>query len=209
MATIIHSPIASGLVRPGPVVVKPPFEFRAATVINFDDVPDGTVIDTHYAAKGATFASVTTSPAKRWSTYARSIWGIESAPNGVSLVPPPTLSLFDARQGGIEVTFDKAQRWVSIDAQPILPPEYMTPPTARPFLEAYDAKGKLLGRVYYPLPYGDAAYGSWQTLIYSSSVANIVKVIFSSQYNGGTPVYAVFDQLAFCTTNSLLPHPLG
>ena len=144
MATIIHSPIASGLVRPGPVVVKPPFEFRAATVINFDDVPDGTVIDTHYAAKGATFASVTTSPAKRWSTYARSIWGIESAPNGVSLVPPPTLSLFDARQGGIEVTFDKAQRWVSIDAQPILPPEYMTPPTARPFLEAYDAKGKLL-----------------------------------------------------------------
>jgi hypothetical protein len=80
-------------------------------------------------------------------------------PSGPVVRPPlefakATVILFDARQGGIEAVFTKPQRGVSIDAQPMEAPEGMTPPTAKPFLEAYDATGKLLGRAEYPLLHG-------------------------------------------------------
>jgi hypothetical protein len=204
----------TGLVRPRPPGLRPPglrppTDFGEATVIDFDDVADGAVVDAHYVSKGVTFASVTNNPPRRWSAYARAVWGVTSAPNCVSVVAPPALGFFDARQGGVEASFARPQRWVSIDAKIVLPPEFMSTPTARPFLETYNADGKVLGRVYYPLAYGDPGYGSWQTLMHSSTSADIVKVIFSSAYSGPTPVYGLFDQLAFCTKISLMPHPLG
>ena len=201
--------INPGLHRPTGPVVRPPLEFAKATVILFDDVPEGTVIDTQYSAKGVTFASITTSPAKRWHAYARSAWGMESAPNGISVVAPPQLCMFDARQGGIEAVFAKPQRWVSIDAKPMEAPEGMTAATAQPFLEAYDAAGKLLGRAEYPVAHSDAAWGSWQIVLYSSTTANIAKVIFSCSRDGNTPVYALFDRFAFAPERSLIARPLG
>lgn len=44
--------ITPGLHRPTGPQVCPPLEFSRATVIVFDEVPEGTVIDTRYIAKG-------------------------------------------------------------------------------------------------------------------------------------------------------------
>ncbi|MCD0423028.1 hypothetical protein LOC51_37950 [Rubrivivax sp. JA1024] len=200
----VPAPNRTDLFRP-----RPPLPFARPTIITFDDVPDGTVIDEQYAAKGVHFASISTSPPRRWSSYARSAWGIESAPNGVSVVAPPQLSLFDARQGGIEARFDKPQQWVSIDAQPVLPPEYFGNPSARPFIEAYDAGNRLLERTRYPLNPGDPAWGSWQVLMVSAGSAVITRVVISSAWDGGVAVYGLFDRLAFGTERSLLPFSLG
>ncbi|MCK7491085.1 MAG: hypothetical protein MZW92_04445 [Comamonadaceae bacterium] len=188
---------------------RPPLKFARPTVVTFDDVTDGTVVDTHYAANGVRFASVMTSPSRRWSCYARSAWGIESAPNGVSVVAPPQLSLFDARQGGIEATFDKPQQWASIDAQPVLPPEYFGVPTAGPFIEAYAADGRLLDRARYPLAFGVTGWGSWQTLTVKAADSPIARVVISSSYDARVPVYGLFDRLAFGNELTLMPIPLG
>jgi hypothetical protein len=108
--------------KPSPTPPRPiPPWLRTATVITFDDVADNTAVDTHYAAKGVTFASITTSPAQQWSAYARQTPSAESAPNGISVVPAPYLSMFDSRNGGIQATFASPQLYVSIDAMPSVP----------------------------------------------------------------------------------------
>jgi hypothetical protein len=165
-----------------------------ANRITFDDVPDGTIINTRY--HGVQFTAVGTGGSA--DVYARKDVGAASAPNVVSLVASPAPPCFDRRFGGIQATFQTPQAEVSLDARPVLPPEYLGTPSARPFLQAFDANGNFLGVVYYPIPYGAAGYGSWQTLRIKLPTASIKYVQFSSQYiSGKTPVYGLFDNLAY------------
>jgi hypothetical protein len=165
-----------------------------AQLITFDDVPDGTVINNHYP--GLQFTAVATGGSS--NVYARHSVTAESVPNVVSLAAPPPLPFFDRRQGGVQVTFETPQAQVSLDVQPVLPPEYLTPPQARPFLQAFDSNWNFLGVVYYPISYGSSGYGSWQTLRIKMPTANIKYVQFASQYfSGTTPVYGQFDNLTY------------
>ncbi len=167
-----------------------------ATVINFDDVPSGTVIDTQYLAQGVTLASVLAGSGARGHAYARNSWNIETAPNGVSVVDPSiAVALFDDATGYVEVRFAQSHRWVSIDAMPVASPDDFRPITAKPYLEVYDAAGVRLGRASYPLNHGDPAWGNWQRLRLDIGSGTIRSARIGSQRDNGCPVYGVFDQL--------------
>jgi hypothetical protein len=189
----------------------PPPWLWNATVITFDDVPDGTVIDTHYQSKGVTFAMVTNSKHRPpiWhsaSAYARQTPNAESRPNVVSAVQTGGAA-FDARSGGVQAKFAAPQLYVSIDAQAVPVPELLTAATNKPFIQAFDALGNVLYTTFYPPNYGDSGYGSWQPLIVSSSSANIARVVFSCQHLNEPDVFGLFDRLVFA--ESLPPIRLG
>jgi len=178
-----------------------------STVIDFDDVPDSTVIDTHYANRGVTFAAITTNPPSQSHAYARQAVTAKTQPNGVSLVPYPYAPFFDARAGGIQATFTVPQIYVSIFAQAILLPENISPATNKPFMEAFDQQDNLLQTVFYGPNWGEPTYGSWQALTIQSTSANIDHVVFSSQHHDDVDVFALFDHLVF--TPQLLRIALG
>ena len=193
---------------------RPPYSPNAnavptQTVITFDNLVDGTVIDTYYAAKGVTFQSYLDMPAQTWSAYARFTPVAESPRNVISIndatmhqqtPPPATITPFFSGDGGrILATFSTPQRYVSIDALAVLPPEWSDKPVARPFLETYDAQGDLIDQIFYAPAYGNSAYFTWQSLFALSSSTNIVAAKFSTEpapYHG-TKVSALFDRLVF------------
>ena len=174
----------------------PPAARAAETLINFDDVADGTAINTHYP--GLTFSN----PVGSGSIYARTGNGFApSAPNVVS--PNATGGApFNAFSSAVDVHFATPMRGVKIDARPVGPIEYLTPLTKRPYLEAYNSANQLIAQVYYqgPLPTnccGDV--GPAETLSYASSTTNIAWIRFSVQ-NPGTnnpAVYGLFDNLRY------------
>lgn len=179
-----------------------------ADTINFDGLADGTVINTFYtASNGVTFACVScsTTEGSGPDIYSRTAVGsAASGTNVVSLMAPAgqgnggsSLAVFDARFGGIEASFTTLQQTVSIDAAAVLPVEFAGTPVNDPFLEAFDSSGNLLAKVLYPVAYGSSGYGSYQTLSYTSSSANIAYVILSSQHDSGPAVYGEFDNLTF------------
>lgn len=195
-----------------------PVKVRAA-VIDFDDAPNGTIIDTRYP--GVTFGCVVCTSGH---AFARdmSAFGSSSAASGqnvVTLMAPAesALTSFDTRNGALSATFAVPQRTVSIDARPQLPLEFLGNANNKPFLELYSSAvqnaSTLITRVVYPLNFGDPGYcspsvsacgGSWQTLSYTSSSDNIVSVRISCQNSqSGPPVYGDFDNLRFETSTSL------
>jgi hypothetical protein len=173
-------------------------------LIDFDNSPGGPVaagtqIDSTYASMGVTFGCVVCS-----SGHAYALTAVPN--NAVSLFAPPSLPFFDARFGAVKASFSSPRSWVSIEATAVLPPEWTTTPVAKPWLEAFDANGNIIlqngsnAAVYYPLNYGDAGYGTAQTLtVNASATQKIAYVLFSSQALGGTPVYGQFDNLRFNT----------
>ncbi len=174
--------------------------------INFDDAADGTVVNTRYA--GVTFTN-----ALGGNIYARASMFAPSPGNAVSVFATG-LPEFDARFGAVEVHFQTPMKWVSIDARPEAPLEFLTPLTKRPFIQAFDAGGVYLGATYYAgeLPDGVGEIGPAETLTYTSASANIVYVRFSSQNPaGGTPTYGLFDNLRFDvgTKPYILTQPTG
>ena len=167
--------------------------------IDFDDVADGTVINNQYP--GVTFTAVAT-PSGSADVYARSTSTL-SAPNAISLFSSG-LPFFDRRWGGIQATFATPKNTVSINVRPVLPPEYFPPVVNQPFLQAFDAAGHLLGKVYYPIAYGASGYGNWRTLTIHTATNNIKYVQFSSQYGyGSAPVYAQFDNLTYSAAKEM------
>lgn len=189
----------------------PPSWLTNSTVINFDDVTDGTVIDTHYQSKGVTFATVTNSKHhppiwKSQSAYARQTSNAETRPNVVS-VGRTGSPAFDARSGGVQAKFAAPQLYVSIDAQAVPAVEFVTAPTNKPFLQAFDALGKVVDTKFYGPNYLDTAYGTWQSMIISSASANIVRVVFSCQHLNEPDVFGLFDRLIFA--ESIPPIRLG
>ena len=206
ITTTTHSNVPPAHLPPNPGPVAHPISM--ATVITFDDVADGTAVDSHYTAQGVTFASVTTSPPNRWSAYARRMISA-SAPNGISVQALPHPPSFDVRSGGIEASFTHPQRWVAIDAQPWPQVANSTAnPSARPLLEAFDAQGQMIAKVFYPLSFGQPGYGDWKTLIITAPTASIVKVIFTSEFSGPPSVESVFDRFAFLNAVPTVPYPI-
>jgi hypothetical protein len=187
---------------------QPPY-FLLANTINFDDVPDGTAIDTQYSNKGVTFASVTDQPPSTWSAFARSWSTAQSQPNVISVNAAPHDPFFDAYIGGIQATFASPQRWISISARPVTIAEDIGQQfTHKPYIEGFDAQGNYLQIAYYGPSYGDTEWGRWKPLILISTSANIASVRFSSQYHGDPPhVFALFDYLQF--SDRIPPIPLG
>lgn len=212
-ATIINRPQADGLnsqlLRPP---LKPPPNLERTIVIRFDDVADGTVVDTQYAGSGGvTFASLTTQPASRGSAYARRLQFDKAASgmNVLSLSKDPALfgAFFDARQGAVEATFDQPQRSVSVMALPVVWPDSLSKEDNRPFIEAFDAAGNYLGRARTQLGMGDANFDMhWQLIAFTSPSKNIKKIRLSSQAHPDSWVHTVFDNLTF-QMNLLLVRP--
>ncbi len=169
-----------------------------ANLINFDDVLDGTVVDTFYAARGVTF----TNPVGG-SVYARDGSGFAPSPPNVVSIFQTGLPDFYAFFGAVDATFSTPQLTVSIDARPVSTFEPLGTPFNRPFLEAYSG-ATFLGRVLYQgaLPTGVREVGPTETLTFTSATANITRVRFSVQQNQGGPrISGLFDNLSFSATN--------
>jgi hypothetical protein len=192
-------------------VTNPGFKqpLPTSVTIDFDNSPGGAVaagsmIDSTYASLGVTFSCVSCVNGMSGHAYALPA---AVGNNAVSLFAPPSVPAFDARYGAVRATFATPRRWVSIAATAVLPPEWLTTPTKKPWLEAFDANNNLIGSVqYYPFNYGDVGWGTAQTLTVTSTAANIAYVQFSSQAPGsGTPVYGQFDNLRFNSDYYRLP----
>lgn len=186
-----------------PKPLNPKFVNFNFTVINFDDVSDGTAIDSHYP--GVTFASVTNSP-NPWSTFARQTGDALTPHNVVSLRQTGDPS-FDARDGAIEATFATPQRYVCINACPLIDtgPENDTTKLGRPYLQWFDSQGNYMETQYYPLTLGQMGYGDWRPLILQPGPKVIAKVRFSCHPSDPkmAPVYGLFDRLVF--TDQIVP----
>src|SRR6185369_12112366 len=88
------------------------------TEIDFDSVPDGTAIDTHYASAGVTFDSINNNGVHIGSAFAGR--PDPSIPNNVVTVGLPTSAFNDLEDGGVRVIFKEPQLFVSIDARPVI-----------------------------------------------------------------------------------------
>jgi len=201
-----------------------PTNLRAGQ-IDFDDAPDGTIVDTRYP--GVTFGCVGCASGHGFARDMQS-FGSSTAASGlnvVTLVRPFTagdpnssvFTSFNASQGAMSAVFAVPQRTVSIDARPQLPLEFLGTANNKPFLELYNSTTQsgatLIARVLYPLNFGDPGYcspstsacgGPFRTLSYISASDNIVSIRFSSQQSQpGPSVYADFDNLVFQTSADL------
>ena len=156
-------------------------------------VPNNSIVDTTYNGNGVTFSCIVCASGH---AFARALG---TGTQGVSLIDPAAsiLPFFDARDGAVTATFANPRSWVSIDAAPVLPPEYVGTPTNLPWIEAYDANGNKLGETLYPINFGQTGYGSMQTLTVTASTSVIKTVRFSSQHSSGPAVYGEFDNLRF------------
>lgn len=177
-----------------------------AITINFDDVADGTVVNSQYAALGVTFANPIGGNvfAQDGLTFA------PSSPNVVSILNGGVDQFFDAMSGAVDATFSTPQQVVSIDARPVGPVEFLGTLQNRPFLEAYNGS-TFLGRVLYagPLPTACCfAVGPTETLTFVSGTANITRVRFSSQQSQSSiRTYGMFDNLTYGPPAA--PGPIG
>ena len=179
--------------------------FTLTQTVDFDHdtagnaIADGTIVDNTYSTMGVTLSSIVCTPgsgcASGQHAYART-WG---STNIASLFPSPYVPVYDARSGAVRADFATPRSWVSIDATPVLPPEYAGTPVSQPWLEAYDTNNQKIGSsVYYPIAFGATGWGSQQTLKIDAGSAIIKYVRFSSQNSSSSPaVYGTFDNLRF------------
>jgi hypothetical protein len=158
-------------------------------------VVNGSIVDGSYTGGyGVTFSCVSCTSGHAFARV------ISSGNNGVTLIDPASsfLPFFDARNGALKAEFSTPRSWVSIEARPVLAPEFAGTPVGMPWLEAYDSNGTFLSKTLYPITFGQAGWGSVQTLTVSSTTAAIKFVRFSSRAVAGTPpVYGEFDNLRF------------
>jgi hypothetical protein len=191
-------------------VPKLPIDIWRLRVVDFDNVPSGSAVDAAYSQLGVRFASITTSPAARWSAYACELL-LDTAKSGKNVLSLHCGSgwsgpYFDAREGAVEVTFDSLQSSVSVWALPLDFPEPLANQDNRPFIEAFDANGAFLGRHRTALGRDDLGFfGEWQQLTYSSQARNIKTVRLSCEANGPAWVYSVFDSLTFSQRMVFMP----
>jgi hypothetical protein len=191
--------VSGAISLPGGVPTRQ-IPISTSTLVDFDNSPSGavaagTMVDTLYTSRGVTFSCVSCSSGGHAYALAAAVGN-----NAVSLFAPPSAAAFDARYGAVKAAFASPPSSVSIQATAVPTVEYTMNPIAKPFLEAFDASDNLIAKVYYQPNYGDANYGTPQTLTVSSNSASIAYVLFSSQAPGsGTPVYGLFDNLRFYT----------
>ena len=173
---------------------RPPLE--RSVVLDFDGVADGTIINNQYM--GVALAAILPGQTAKGPVYARKSWDKTNPSNVMSLQSPDiAMATFDDGTGYIEVTFTDPVKSVAVDALALAWVD-MRPVTAKPYLEAWDANGMKLGRVLYPVNFGEAGWGTWQRLQYVSTGANIKRVLIGSErLSNSSPVYGLFDQLSF------------
>jgi hypothetical protein len=171
--------------------------------ITFDDIPDGTQLDTYFATPMFSVAGAT------GNVYARQDPSAKTPKNIVTLMPPSIwMTAFDRRSGGIQVNFYTPVSKVSIDAKAVPAPEGVGGSTDVPFIQAYDAGGNYLGKTLSPIKFGQPDWGDWKTLLYTSTSRNIAYVQFSCQHTpGGIGIYGLFDNLAYGNDPVIAPVP--
>jgi len=179
-----------------------------ATLINFDDVSDGTLINTQYSSLGVTFGCFdgTTSNMCTGNAYAVATSLANSAPNVISLTNSISGVFTDERFGYFKASFTSPVGSVSIDAKAILPPEYLGETTSHPFLDAYNSSNQWIGRAEYT-PHSDVYSELWKTLTVTRSADDVAYVVFSSFSSSGHPVYGMFDNLNFSSIQQPPPPP--
>lgn len=168
-----------------------------AVLVNFDDVANGTVINTAYAGLGVTFNN----PLGGADIYARSSTA-NASPSNVVSVFATGVPAFDARWGAVEAVFSQGQGQVSIDAAILRLPEGLGTPANSPRLEIYDTSNAFITAITWnfsliPQP-GAGEITAFQTLSYTSGSDNIGKVRFLSGQPGNNPSnFGLFDNLVF------------
>ena len=202
------------------------------TEVDFNSVPHGYAINTHFSSHGVTFKAV---PLKRQSvpTYFGDVIAVpfpqddpkDTSPqrwdNLVISINNYGRAFNEETDGGILVTFESPQQYVSIDAfaqidtgQYKPAPENKMPGDNKPVMVVYGVSIKLLDgkqlpapillTVNFPLSHLDPNFESWQTLEYLSlsPTTAIGSMLLTSTSGGlGPSVSAVFDRLRF--TNRL------
>jgi hypothetical protein len=188
------------------------------TVISFDMDPDSNLVTDSENVSETYWEKVTFSctPNCGDQVYARSLG---RSGNGVSLrlnAPPNFVEPgFAEFQGGITATLTRAASCVSIDTYAVAPenPYPLQPNTGAPWLEAYDATGKLITdwTTGATRQNADGVLGKWETLsICTGGSYTIASVHFSSasvaaNKNG---VLGRFDNLSFNTAPIVMPTPI-
>lgn len=186
----------------------------SAVLINFDDVTNGTVINSNYAALGVTFNNplgVSGDNPDSPNIFARAS-STNASPGNVVSVFGTGVPAFDARYGAVEAVFSSGQRQVSIDAAILRLPEGLGTPVNSPKLEIYDLSNVLITTILWdftliPQP---AAGGitAFETLSYTSGTDNIGKVRFLSGQPGNSPSnFGFFDNLSFRQGGGTVPEP--
>ena len=210
----------SAISRP-PVSISPipVYPYLNEGIITFDDVTSGTAINSHYP--GVTFDVVTGGSNGLVSTGANvfALGDMQQLPpvtcipsiflacpasgNDVTTQGPPVvLAGFSGQYGGIRATFASPKTSVSILTRPMLGDEPLGPVTNQPYLEAFDPSGNFIPvTAYYPIAYGATtgpAWGTWQNLtVVAPAGETIGSVVFATQVDGGTLVFAEFDTMVY------------
>jgi hypothetical protein len=184
------------------------------TELDFNSVPVGTVIDTHYTAEGVTLEALTSSGAPMGSVF--SATGPARQGPGGTILPDPdpndvggpnshTIGIFpnghggfNDTQGGVRATFKNPQLFVSIDARPVVDTtEFENPdPGSVPYILIFGVPPKLqpphhkqlpLAKINFPLLNTDLSnFETWQTISFlsMSPTPNIGSIEFSCHYGG-------------------------
>ncbi|HEY5147080.1 MAG TPA: hypothetical protein VII82_09950 [Polyangiaceae bacterium] len=215
-ANPIVTPATTLTMRQVPIPIPRPTVTAIAlpTLIAFDNVPSGTVVDSTYGP-AALFSVVTGGPngapvpVPGAHVYASVDASIVIAPctfpscpspggNLVTLNPPGKIPWFEGADGGIKVTFNAPKAWVSVSVRASGLPGVMGTLTNEPYLIAYGANG-YLGEVLYPLASTDPNFGTFQKITFppSGPAQAITSVILSTQQRSGPHVAAEFDNLSF------------
>jgi hypothetical protein len=182
---------------------------RADTVITFDDVASGAVINSQYA--GVTF-SCTYSPNPLvcnnggGNVYAVANAGAFSAPNIVSTFLTGFQGQQDNLVGAILVHFATPQSAVSIQAFEFQAAEALGTPGFA-YIQAYDSSVNFLGEVD-----DSSALGVYSTLRISKVAGNISNVVIGDVQGANT--LSFFDNLCYsadatgCSTGGTQPPPM-
>jgi hypothetical protein len=166
-----------------------------ADIINFDDVANGTVVDTHYA--GITFLNPLGG-----SAFARDAFSLTNTGNVVSVFSTsasPTAP-FNGSYGAVDGVFDSAVGRVSVDVTIFLNSGDMlgTSPL-NAYMQLFNGT-TVLATIYDTLAIGSGGSAT-QTLSYTSATDNITSVRLSAQHdptgNSGLALFAEFDNLSY------------
>jgi hypothetical protein len=165
---------------------------RADTVINFDGVPDGTIINNTYP--GVTFSCNIAGggcPDATGNVYARSNTGLAfSSPNVMSTLASGVPGQQDVLDGAIEVAFSTPQSAVSIEALPFKTPEGFGTPGFS-YLIAYDSLFNQIGTIQ-----ETSTTEVYQLLSLSSASGNI-SFLLLGDVKGAFPTFTAWDNLCY------------
>jgi len=187
-----------------PPVKLDPDKLRIDTWIrlDFDMDPEGIPLGDG-AIAGDAYGLSMTNPVGNGPAYVRAVTvGLGSA-KVVSIHPTGVYPAFYAKEGAIDVVFDRPIDSVSVDACPVNTtqcPETLTYCPSRPYMEAYDAQGALLAKALYPggVPFAFSMGDGWQTMRIDRVSRDISRIRISCQQCGcTTPNKALFDNLSY------------